>query len=296
VKEDAMDIQGNPATAAGDDPAHAWRHPQPVAADRDAAYLSLRQVRKVYQTRSGDVEAVGLANLDIAAGEFVSILGPSGCGKSTLLSMVGGLEGVTEGEIWLEGARVTGPRRDFGYIFQEPTLLPWKSVLDNVLFPIRTQKRPVAEYRDEAHRLLERVGLGEFKDRRPRELSGGMRQRVALCRGLINDPRLMLMDEPFSALDAISRDDMNLALVRLWDSYHKTALFVTHSIREAVFLADRVLVMTARPSRIVADLRLPFARPRDVTVQDTPEFNRICAWLRDQIQAGYARAAQAPVE
>ena len=291
-----MDIQGNAATTAGDDPAHAWRHPQPVAADRDAAYLSLRQVRKVYQTRSGDVEAVGLANLDIAAGEFVSILGPSGCGKSTLLSMVGGLEGVTEGEIWLEGARVTGPRRDFGYIFQEPTLLPWKSVLDNVLFPIRTQKRPVAEYRDEAHRLLERVGLGEFKDRRPRELSGGMRQRVALCRGLINDPRLMLMDEPFSALDAISRDDMNLALVRLWDSYHKTALFVTHSIREAVFLADRVLVMTARPSRIVADLRLPFARPRDVTVQDTPEFNRICAWLRDQIQAGYARGAQASVD
>ncbi len=291
-----MDIQGNAASAAGDDPAHAWRHPQPVAADRDAAYLSLRQVRKVYQTRSGDVEAVGLANLDIAAGEFVSILGPSGCGKSTLLSMVGGLEGVTEGEIWLEGARVTGPRRDFGYIFQEPTLLPWQSVLDNVLFPIRTQKRPVAEYLDEAHRLLERVGLGEFKDRRPRELSGGMRQRVALCRGLINDPRLMLMDEPFSALDAISRDDMNLALVRLWDSYHKTALFVTHSIREAVFLADRVLVMTARPSRIVADLRLPFARPRDVTVQDTPEFNRICAWLRDQIQAGYARAAQASVE
>jgi len=294
MKEPAMDVSAHAVPSPGDDPAFAWRHPQSIAPDRDAAYLSLRHARKVYQTRTGDVEAVGMANLDIAAGEFVSILGPSGCGKSTLLSMVGGLETVTKGEIWIEGARVTGPRRDFGYIFQDPTLLPWKSVLDNVLFPIRTQKRPVADYEAEAHRLLERVGLGEFKAKRPRELSGGMRQRVALCRGLINDPRLMLMDEPFSALDAISRDDMNLALVRLWDSYQKTALFVTHSIREAVFLADRVLVMTARPSRIVADLRLPFARPRDVTVQDTPEFNRICAWLRDQIQAGYGQAAQPP--
>ena len=290
-----MDVTVNPAPpASGDDPAAAWRHPASVLPDRAAAYLSLRHARKVYQTRNGDVEAVGMADFDIAAGEFVSILGPSGCGKSTLLSMVGGLESVTEGEIWIEGARVTGPRRDFGYIFQDPTLLPWKSVLDNVLFPIRTQKRPVADYEGEAHRLLERVGLAEFKTLRPRELSGGMRQRVALCRGLINDPRLMLMDEPFSALDAISRDDMNLALVRLWDSYQKTALFVTHSIREAVFLADRVLVMTARPSRIVADLRLPFARPRDVTLQDTPEFNRICAWLRDQIQAGYGRPIQPP--
>jgi NitT/TauT family transport system ATP-binding protein len=291
-----MDVPANPVPAAGDDPAAAWRHPQSILPDRDAAYLSLRHARKVYQTRTGDVEAVGLANLDIAAGEFVSILGPSGCGKSTLLSMVGGLESATEGEIWIEGTRVTGPRRDFGYIFQDPTLLPWKSVLDNVLFPIRTQKRPVADYEAEAHRLLERVGLGDFKAKRPRELSGGMRQRVALCRGLINDPHLMLMDEPFSALDAISRDDMNIALVRLWDTYQKTALFVTHSIREAVFLADRVLVMTARPSRIVADLRLPFGRPRDVTMQDTPEFNRICAWLRDQIQAGYGRAAPPPGE
>ncbi len=278
-----------------DPQAHAipWLNPQPVAPDRNAVYLSLRHTRKVYQTRSGDIEAVGLADCDIAAGEFVSILGPSGCGKSTLLSMVGGLESVTEGEIHVEGARLSGPRRDFGYIFQDPTLLPWKTVLDNVLFPIRTQKRPVDQYEPEAHRLLEMVGLGEFKSKRPRELSGGMRQRVALCRGLINDPKLLLMDEPFSALDAISRDDMNLLLVNLWDRYHKTALFVTHSIREAVFLADRVLVMTARPSRIVADLRLPFGRPRDVTVQDTPEFNQICAFLREQIQAGYARAAAA---
>jgi len=280
-----------PEKTAPADSAVPWLHPRPIAPDRNRAYLSLRNARKVYQTRSGDVEAVGLADFDIEAGEFVSILGPSGCGKSTLLSMVGGLESVTEGEIFLEGTRVNAPRRDFGYIFQDPTLLPWKTVLDNVLFPIHTQKRQVADYEAEAHRLLDMVGLSDFKAKRPRELSGGMRQRVALCRGLINDPKLLLMDEPFSALDAISRDDMNLALVRLWDKYHKTALFVTHSIREAVFLADRVLVMTARPSRIVADLKLPFARPRDVTVQETPEFNRICAWLREQIQAGYGRPA-----
>lgn len=266
-----------------------WLNPSSVATDRDAAYVSLRDVRKVYQTRSGDIEAVGLANFDIPSGEFVSILGPSGCGKSTLLSIVGGLEPITAGEARVEGVPIEGPRRDFGYIFQDPTLLPWKSVLDNVLFPIRTQKRPVRQFEAEAHRLLEMVGLGDFKNKRPRELSGGMRQRVALCRGLINNPSLLLMDEPFSALDAISRDDMNLALAALWDNYHKTALFVTHSIREAVFLADRVLVMTVRPSRIVADIRIPFARPRVVTMQELPEFNAICAYLRDQIQAGYAR-------
>jgi len=270
-----------------------WLNPSSVAQDRDAAYVSLRDVRKVYQTRSGDIEAVGLANVDIPSGEFVSILGPSGCGKSTLLSIVGGLESITAGEVRVQGTPIDGPRRDFGYIFQDPTLLPWKSVLDNVLFPIRTQKRPVEQYEAEAHRLLEMVGLGEFKNKRPRELSGGMRQRVALCRGLINDPSLLLMDEPFSALDAISRDDMNLALAALWDKYHKTALFVTHSIREAVFLADRVLVMTVRPSRIVADIRIPFARPREVTMQELPEFNAICAFLREQIQAGYARRGPA---
>lgn len=271
-----------------------WLNPDSVASDRDAAYVSLRDVRKVYQTRSGDIEAVGLANVDIPSGEFASILGPSGCGKSTLLSIVGGLEPVTAGEARVEGRPIEGPRREFGYIFQDPTLLPWKSVLDNVLFPVRTQKRPVEQYEPEAHRLLEMVGLGEFKNKRPRELSGGMRQRVALCRGLINDPSLLLMDEPFSALDAISRDDMNLALAALWDRFHKTALFVTHSIREAVFLSDRVLVMTVRPSRIVADIRIPFARPRVVTMQELPEFNAICAYLREQIQAGYARRTEAP--
>ena len=258
-----------------------------------APYIRISHVEKTYESRRGPVHALQDIDFVVAKGEFVSILGPSGCGKSTLLSMVGGLETVTKGEIWIEGARVTGPRRDFGYIFQDPTLLPWKSVLDNVLFPIRTQKRPVADYEAEAHRLLERVGLGEFKAKRPRELSGGMRQRVALCRGLINDPRLMLMDEPFSALDAITRDQMNIVLAEMLETYNKTVLFVTHSIREAVYLSDRVLVMSGRPSTITLDLAIDFPRPRSPDIEDAPRFRELVRELRESIEHAHeATAAQ----
>lgn len=267
----------------------AWLQAHSIARDRNRSYVSVQSTRKTYSTRSGDVQAVEQADFDVDEGDFVTLVGPSGCGKSTLMSMIGGLETPSAGRILVNGAPVTAPRRDFGYVFQDATLLPWKSVLDNVLFPIRTQKRPVASYMAEAERLLQLTGLWAFRDKRPAELSGGMRQRVAICRGLINDPQLLMMDEPFSALDAITRDDMNLALAQLWDEVRKTAIFITHSIREAVFLSDRVLVMNARPSRIVADIRVPFPRPRRAEMQETPLFNEICAFIRDKIHEGHGR-------
>jgi NitT/TauT family transport system ATP-binding protein len=202
----------------------------------------------------------------VPRGQFVAILGPSGCGKSTLLMMVGGLEPVTAGTICIGGSPMTGPRTSIGVMFQDPTLLPWKSAIDNVLFPLRVLKRPLGAYRDNARRLLDRVGLDGFERKKPHELSGGMRQRVAICRTLVYDPELLLMDEPFSALDAITRDEMNELLLDLWQQYTKTALFVTHGIREAVFLADRVLVMTRRPAKIVEDLAIPFPRPRPMAL------------------------------
>ena len=222
-------------------------------------------------------------------GQFVAILGPSGCGKSTLLMMVGGLEAVTKGAITVDGTPMAGPRTSIGIMFQDSTLLPWKSALDNVLFPIRILKRPLDAHRDGARQLLERVGLDDFANKKPHELSGGMRQRVAICRALVYDPELLLMDEPFSALDAITRDEMNELLLDLWQQYAKTALFVTHSIREAVFLADRVLVMTRRPATIVEDLTIPFARPRPMAIGESPEFNEICGHLRERIEESHSR-------
>jgi NitT/TauT family transport system ATP-binding protein len=254
-----------------------------------APYMSVHAVRKVYMVSDGQVEAVSRADFTVQSGEFVAIIGPSGCGKSTLMMMIGGLEQVSSGEIRVAGDEVTQPREDFGYIFQDPTLLPWKTVLDNVLFPIKIQTGSTKRHRDRAGELLELVGLWEFRDKKPRQLSGGMRQRVAICRGLVNDPKLLLMDEPFSALDAITRDDMNVALADLWDRYHKTGIFITHSIREAVFLADRVLVMSRRPSRISYDIAIPFERPRRMAIQETLEFNEICGLLRCKIEEGHKK-------
>jgi NitT/TauT family transport system ATP-binding protein len=247
-------------------------------------------VSKIYRagTRAA-VEAVSTVSFSVPHGQFVAILGPSGCGKSTLLMMVGGLEPVSGGSILIDGSPMTGPRTSIGIMFQDPTLLPWKSALDNVLFPIRVLKRPIGTYREAARNLLEQVGLAGFEHKKPHELSGGMRQRVAICRTLVYDPDLLLMDEPFSALDAISRDEMNELLLDLWQQYRKTALFVTHSIREAVLLADRVLVMTKRPATIVEDLAIPFARPRSMALGESPEFNEICGHLRKTIEESHDR-------
>jgi len=250
-------------------------------------FLTLNRISKVYHTSGSEVHAVESADFTIPSGQFLSILGPSGCGKSTLLSMIGGLETPSTGHIDIGGDQVSEPRDDMGYVFQDATLLPWFSVLNNVLFPVRLRKGKTSVYHDRARELLEMVGLWEFRDKRPDQLSGGMRQRVAICRALITDPEILLMDEPFSALDAISRDEMNVALASIWDRFHKTAVFVTHSIREAVFLSDRILVMSRRPSVVCHDVMVPFDRPRDAHIESDPEFGRLCTELRDKIEEGY---------
>jgi NitT/TauT family transport system ATP-binding protein len=264
----------------------------PLKADHlvaEAPLVSVSNVQKTYFTRQSPIHAVASASVDVARGEFVSLLGPSGCGKSTLLMMIAGLEKPTAGAITLAGAAVAAPRRDIGVIFQDATLLPWKSTLENVLFPIRILKLPLEKYRDRAHELIKMVGLAGFENKKPGELSGGMRQRVAICRALIHDPEILLMDEPFSALDAITRDQMNVALSEILETYRKTVIFVTHSIREAAFLSDRVVVMGGRPSTIILDMKMPFPRPRRFEIEETQEFVQVCRELRLTIEAAHGQ-------
>ncbi len=250
----------------------------------EPSLITLDQVGKTYHTRTGSVHAVAEASFGVRQGEFVSLLGPSGCGKSTLLMMVAGLETPSSGSLRFSGEPITGPRRDNGIIFQDATLLPWKSVIDNVLFPVDILKMPREQYRTRAFELIARVGLKGFEHKKPHELSGGMRQRVAICRALIHDPQVLLMDEPFSALDAITRDQMNVVLADMLENYNKTVLFVTHSIREAVYLSDRVLVMGGRPSTVTLDLRIDFERPRRPDIEDDPRFRDMVRQLRQSIE------------
>lgn len=258
------------------------------AGDRIQNYVVCDDLGKTYGSGRARHEALRGVTFTASEREFVTLLGPSGCGKTTVLMMVGGLEQATKGRITISGASVTGPRADVGIMFQDPTLLPWKTALENVLFPIRIMRRPVSEYRDRAEQLLDVVGLRAFRHKKPLELSGGMRQRVALCRALIHEPRLLLMDEPFSALDAITRDEMNVVLTEMWTRFQSTAIFVTHSIREAVFLSDRVIVLGDRPATIITDTRIDFPRPRDVTINETREFNEVCAFLRNKIELAHS--------
>jgi NitT/TauT family transport system ATP-binding protein len=265
-----------------------------VASAERKLWIEARSVGKTYGSRTGPLTALAGASLEVRRGEFVSLLGPSGCGKSTLLMMVAGLESVTSGALAVGGDSVKGPRRDIGIIFQDATLLPWKSALDNVLFPIRILKLPIERYRDRAMELLGMVGLKGFEQKRPRELSGGMRQRVAICRALIHDPELLVMDEPFSALDAITRDQMNVILGDILERYRKTVLFVTHSIREAAFLSDRVLVMGGRPASIIDEIAIELPRPRPLEIEETPAFNAICRRLRLAIETAHAGMSGGP--
>jgi len=226
--------------------------------------IDITDVSKAFQGRAGAVDAVQGINHAVAAGEFVAIIGRSGCGKSTLLRLIAGLLQPTSGRVVVDGTVMTKPRRDIALMFQEPALLPWRSVLDNVLLPIEFAGLRRSAYLSRAGDLLDMVGLAEFHRRLPHELSGGMQQRVALCRSLLMQPRVMLMDEPFSALDALTRSELAVELQRVHMENMATIVFVTHSIEEAVLLADRVVVMTPRPGRIRNVLDVPIPRPRSL--------------------------------
>ncbi len=236
------------------------------------AMICLDNVGKTFATADGAVTALENIDLTIEQGQFVSIVGPSGCGKSTLLMCVAGLLEASAGSISVANSRVAGPLTKVGIVFQEALLLDWRTVLGNVLFQIEMRGLDPKAYEKRAYELLERVGLAGFERKSPFELSGGMRQRVAICRALIHDPPLLLMDEPFGALDTLTRDQMNVDLLRLCAETKKTALFITHSIAEAVFLSDRVLVMTPRPGRVIADLPIPFTGQRRLSLRTTPQF------------------------
>ena len=235
--------------------------------------LSIQNLRKVYYTRDGELEALGSVTFDVHHREFVSIVGPSGCGKTTLLRIIAGLLPKTEGEIVVDQSSFD-PTREVGFVFQKPLLLHWRKVIDNVLLPIEILKLDRKKYVDRAHDLLRLVGLNGFEQRYPNELSGGMKQRVSIARALIHDPKLILMDEPFGALDAITREKMNLELLRIWSEAQKTILFITHEINEAVFLSDRVIVLSARPSQMVGSYDIALERPRTLQQKATPEFGQ----------------------
>ncbi len=252
--------------------------------DTRLAHVRITDVRKTYKTRRATIDAISSVTMQVARGEFVSILGPSGCGKSTLLMAVAGLLPVTEGRVEIDGEVVSGPRRDTGVVFQSPVLMPWRTIFENVMFPVETLGLSRRDYEARAVELLKLTGLERFQHNYPTELSGGMQQRVAICRALIHNPSLLLMDEPFSALDAMTRDTMNQELLRIWEEFQKTVLFVTHSIREAVFLSDRVFVMSRRPAVISKVVDVTLARPRALEIEETPEFNAYVSDLRKAIE------------
>lgn len=257
-----------------------------ASADCRPPLILARRLTKVYATAGGG-EVMALKHLDfeIYDGEFVSVVGQSGCGKSTLLKVLAGLLPYTAGSVALNGRPLRGPSSDAAVVFQSPVLLPWRTVLENVLLPIEFRKLALSRYREKAFDLLEMAGLRDFAQRYPYELSGGMQQRASIVRALVQDPRLLLMDEPFGALDAMTREQMNLELLRIWSQSRKTVFFITHSIAEAIFLSDRVIAMTARPGTIADVIAIDLARPRDLSVINTDHFGRYAAHLRALLDA-----------
>lgn len=246
------------------------------------AAIRFEGVGQQFATRTGPLIALDGVDLDISLREFVAVLGPSGCGKSTLLRLSAGLMSPSAGTVSIYESNVSGPRDDVGIVFQQATLLPWANVLDNVTFPAKHKRGRVTRTdRERAAEVIAAVGLHGFEERLPAELSGGMQQRVGIARALFLNPDILLMDEPFSALDALTRDAMGFELLKLWQSSPKSVMFITHSIPEAVLLADRVIVMSARPGRIIADLDVPLDRPRSEEAMRTPEALEFAAHLRD---------------
>lgn len=235
--------------------------------------VSLQGVTKTFRTSAGsDIRAIGSVDLDVDAGEFVAIVGPSGCGKSTLLALMAGLESLSDGSVTVAGQEITEPFTDLGIVFQDDLLLEWRTVLDNILIQAEVRRMDKEAMAGRTRVLLGQVGLSDFEGQYPDELSGGMRQRVALCRALVHDPPLLLMDEPFAALDALTRDQMALDLQSISDAQGKTVVFVTHSVSEAVLLADTVYVMSPRPGTIAARMEIELERPRHLDVRESAKF------------------------
>lgn len=276
------------ATGVGDvsvDPESEQAGPSsvPMYGDSAAGGIRVESLSKTYQdrVRGQQIEALTDLSFSIGRGQFVAVVGPSGCGKTTLLKILAGLVSPSDGSISVGSSEIHGPDQSMGVVFQEPTLLPWRTVLSNLMVPVTVLGlKPREAYLDRARSLLDLVGLEDFARRYPFELSGGMQQRVALCRGLIHDPPVLLLDEPFGALDALTREELNFALLDIWEQTQKTICLVTHDIREAVLMADRILILSSRPGYIVADIRIDLARPRSIETMADQAFGKLAVHVR----------------
>ena len=245
--------------------------------------LTVRNISAVFPNGNGGLQALDSLSFSVLPQQFLCVLGPSGSGKSTLLRIISGLLPPTEGEVLYEGENLTVPRHGVGFVFQKANLMPWRTVRGNIMLPLELQKIPAWEAHQRAQELVDLVCLQGFEDTLPRDLSGGMAQRVAIARALVHDPDVLLLDEPFGSLDALTRERMGNELLRIWQVRRKTVVMVTHSISEALLLADRVLVLSPRPGRLRLDLEVAFPRPRDDEIMYTPEFGRLARQLRSAI-------------
>jgi NitT/TauT family transport system ATP-binding protein len=248
----------------------------------EAPQIKIDSVSKVYPANDGDVVALRDVSINVGRGEFLSVLGPSGCGKSTLMLLTSGLEQASSGRIEIEGKIVDRPFTDVGIVFQDHALYDWRTVLDNVMLQAEIRRLPKQEIREKAHKLLIRTGLSQFEKKYPHELSGGMRQRAAICRALVHEPPFLFFDEPFGALDALTREQMRIDLEKLWLDRRPTVLFITHSISEAVALSDRIIVMTPRPGRVDQVIEVDLARPRDKAVIASKAFSDRCEAITER--------------
>ncbi len=263
---------------------------------QDEHTVEINDLGMIYRTQNGEfIHSLERVNLEAKKVEFLSIVGPSGCGKTTLLKIISGLLFPTQGHVLLRNKPVKGPNPDVGIVFQHPVLMNWRTVVENVLLPIEIRRLDVRDYRKKATDLIELAGLGGFERRFPYELSGGMQQRVCICRALIQDPSLLLMDEPFGALDAFTREMMNLELLRIWTERKMTVIFITHSISEAVFLSDRVAVMTPRPGMVNRVVAIPIPRPRTIDIMAKPEFGDLVLKIREVFSIRNVAARDLPL-
>lgn len=248
-----------------------------------APVLVIKELSTVFPNGNGGLRALDRLSFEVCAEEFVCVVGPSGSGKTTLLRALAGLLPPSAGEIWFQGERLTQPRRGVGFVFQKANLMPWRTVLENIRLPLEVHNTPPAESQQRAHEMIELIGLQGFENSLPRDLSGGMAQRVAMARALVHDPDLLLLDEPFGSLDALTRERMGGELLNLWQKRRKTVVMVTHSISEALLLSDRVLVLSARPGSLRLDLTVDLPRPRDEETRYMPDFQALARRLRGSI-------------